>query len=64
MTERARITVLHNGIVVHNNVQLRDATTAVSGRYFGPAPLLLQDHTNPVKFRNIWLVPLPSEPKG
>lgn len=54
--ENARITVVHNGVVIHNNREIPDKTGA--GRPEGPEarPILLQDHGNPVRFRNIWLV--------
>jgi hypothetical protein len=56
-TENARITVRHNGVVVHENVELPRATRAspvAEGVESGP--IYLQDHGNPVRFRNIWLV--------
>lgn len=53
----ARMTVRHNGVVVHDDVELPHATTAAPVPE-GPqkGPLYLQDHGNPVRFRNIWLV--------
>jgi len=56
--DNARITVLQNGIVIHNNVIVPHKTGA--GRPEGPAPgpVKLQDHGSKVKFRNIWIVPL------
>ena len=55
--KNARITVRHNGVVIHDNVELPHATTAAPVAE-GPekGPLYLQDHGNPVRFRNIWLV--------
>ncbi len=52
-----RITVLHNGIKIHDDVKLtKDNTTAGAGGDPGtPGPILLQDHGNPVQYRNIWL---------
>lgn len=62
-TENARITVLHNGVNIHNDVELTVAgTTAAPGT--GPVPrggLYLQNHGNPVQFRNIWVLPLADE---
>ena len=55
VTEHARITVMQNGIVVHNNAQLLGPTNSKMGGDFGPAPLMIQDHRDPVKFRNIGL---------
>jgi hypothetical protein len=56
--EPARISVLHNGIKIHDAVKITtDNTTAgLGGDPSKPGPILLQDHGNPVQFRNIWLV--------
>ncbi len=53
---KARITVLHNGITVHDRLELKNKTGW--GRFEGsnPLPIALQDHGNPVHFRNLWLV--------
>jgi len=55
-----RVTVLHNGVLIQNNVSLRGPTVYVGiPEYFvnkhGPASILLQDHGNPVAYRNIWI---------
>ncbi len=58
--ENARVTVLQNGIVIQNNVQMLGATGGATDEGAAePGPLRLQDHGNPVKYRNIWVVPLP-----
>ena len=56
-TANARITVRHNGVLIHDNVELPKRTTA-SPLAEGPEPgfLHLQDHSNPLRFRNIWVV--------
>jgi hypothetical protein len=54
----ARITVLQNGVLVQNNVQLFGPTEYIGIPIYkkhGPAPLVLQDHNNPVSYRNIWI---------
>jgi hypothetical protein len=56
-TKNARITVKHNGVVVQDNVELDHATTAAPvAEGPTPGPLYLQNHGNPIRFRNIWLV--------
>jgi len=55
----ATISVVHNGIEIHKDVKIDHVTTAgVTGPIKSPAPLMLQDHTNPARYRNIWLVEL------
>lgn len=58
----AQVTVLHNGIVVHNATLLLGPTThrAVLEYAAHPetGPLELQDHGDLVRFRNIWYRPL------
>lgn len=56
-TKNARVTVRHNGVVVHEDVEL--AGPSGSGQPETPegGPLFLQWHGTPVQFRNIWIVP-------
>jgi len=59
ITEYARLTVLQNGLVVQNNVVLpRNTPGGVYEHIVKEGPLLLQDHGNPVSYRNIWLIHL------
>ncbi|VTR97738.1 3-keto-disaccharide hydrolase [Tuwongella immobilis] len=55
--EPARITVDHNGVRIHENVKLTTDNTraGAGGDPCKPGPILLQDHGNPVQYRNIWL---------
>ena len=56
----ARITVRHNGVLVHKDIRLTRPTGAGSPERPGGGPIVLQDHGNRVRFRNIWVVPQPS----
>ena len=58
-TANARITVRHNGQVIHLNRELPRLTPGgVSNEEGERGPLLLQDHRDPVQYRNIWVLPL------
>ncbi len=51
----AVVTILQNGQVIHNNLTLPTNTPGgVYDHVVGEGPLMLQDHGNPVSFRNIW----------
>lgn len=53
----ARITVVHNGVKIHDDVELPKGTGAGGNREeIANGPLVLQGHGNPVRYRNIWLV--------
>ena len=54
------VTVLHNGVLVQDHTPVPgDATTAALFKGITPkGPLVLQDHGNPVHYRNIWIRPL------
>jgi hypothetical protein len=51
------VTVLHNGVLVQDHTPVSgQATTAAKFTGTTPqGPLMLQDHGNPVRYRNIWL---------
>lgn len=53
---KGRITVRHNGVLVHNCVELENKTGGGSPEGPNPLPILLQNHGNQVRFRNLWLV--------
>jgi hypothetical protein len=55
----AVITVYHNGVKIHDKQKItKDNTTAgMGGEVCTPGPIMLQNHGDPVQYRNIWLVP-------
>ena len=67
LTKKAVITVLHNGVVVQNHYELIGGTDGINAgvpyrsasKYPEPHPpevfIALQDHANPVRYRNIWI---------
>ena len=56
LLEPPRVTVLHNGIVIHNNLALPQTTPGGLDRDLRTVgPILLQDHGDPVRYRNIWV---------
>ena len=56
-TANARMTVKHNGVVIHQDVEIDHATTASPMKEGAEqGPIYLQDHGNPVRYRNIWVL--------
>lgn len=59
LQQPARMTVFHNGVLVQDNVALTGPTAHKQRPPYAAhpprLPLSLQDHGNPVRFRNIWL---------
>jgi len=54
----ATVTVFHNGILVQDHVEIRGSTTYEGAPVYtshGDDALRLQDHDNPVRYRNIWI---------
>jgi len=56
--KNAHITVWHNGVLIHDDVEIPNKTGAGQPEGPEPGPILLQEHGNEVMFRNIWIVPL------
>ncbi len=57
-TSNARITTFHNGVRIHDDIELPKGTGAGGGRPEKPrSNIHLQGHGNPVSFKNIWLLP-------
>ena len=59
LIEPARITVLHNGVLIQNNTRILGPTKHKKALPYQPhaakLPFFLQGHSNPVEFRNIWI---------
>jgi len=59
LLSKARETVLHNGVLVQNNVELTGPTSWLERAPYKAhperLPISLQDHGNPVRFRNVWV---------
>ena len=54
-TAPARVTIKHNGVLIHDNIELK--STPGGGRSDQkPGALFLQDHGDAVRFKNIWIV--------
>jgi hypothetical protein len=64
----ATMTVLHNGILVQDHFSLTGGTmwlqTLPYTKHDAELPISLQDHGNPVRFRNIWARPLAPSPQA
>ena len=61
----ATVTVLHNGVLVHNARAFWGPTAHKKIDPYTPdnakGPLALQDHGNPVRYRNVWIRPVKSD---
>lgn len=54
--KNAKITVLHNNVLIHDNVEILSKTGQGDEEGPDPAPILLQDHSSKIRFRNVWIV--------
>ena len=53
-----RLTVRHNGVVIHDDIEVPGVTPGGPQKTEQPTgPLFLQNHGNPVRYRNIWVLP-------
>lgn len=55
-TKNARVTIKHNGVNIYDDMELPHGTPGWHEEGPGPDALFLQNHGNPVAFRNIWVV--------
>jgi len=54
----AYVTILHNGVLIQNHTEIKGTTEYIGqpkNIAHGKAPIMLQDHSNPVSYRNIWV---------
>ena len=65
VTRKAKFHVVHNGHVIHDNLELSGGTgwrgphsISEYKKHGDKGPLKMQDHGNPVRFRNVWVVEL------
>ena len=54
----ATMTIVHNGVLIHDKVVLPPPPRGGESKERLAGPLYLQDHGNPIRYRNIWAVPL------
>jgi hypothetical protein len=59
VTKRATFTVFHNGVLIQDHVEVMGVTTHSGPPYYkahpDKLPITLQDHGNPVRYRNVWV---------
>jgi Domain of Unknown Function (DUF1080) len=58
VVRKARVTVVQNGITTIDNAEISVTAGGVKLPEGAPGPIMLQDHGNPVEYRNIWLKPI------
>ncbi|MBL9138111.1 MAG: DUF1080 domain-containing protein [Verrucomicrobiales bacterium] len=69
LIKKACVTVIHNGVVIHHRYEFAGGTDGISREVpwktlakYTPHPpevfIGLQDHNNPVRYRNVWIRPL------
>ena len=54
--KNARVTIKHNGVVIHDDLELPNHTPGKHPEADSPGLLYLQGHGNPVVYRNVWVV--------
>lgn len=59
VVQKARVTVYHNGVLIHENVEIQGVTGIAMDRNEGtPGPIILQGDHGPIRYRNLYLRPL------
>ena len=54
--KNSRVTMRHNGILIHDDLELPKGTPGKNEEADAPDVIYLQGHSNPVVYRNIWVV--------
>lgn len=66
LTRPATVTVLQNGVLVQDHYVLQGESVHKKAAVYTPhaptGPIMLQEHKNRIRFRNIWVRPLPDRP--
>jgi hypothetical protein len=57
-TKGAHTTILHNGVKIHDNVEMKGPTGGGQAETAMPGPFQLQNHGDPLVYQNIWVVPM------
>ena len=56
----------HNGVLAQDHAEVLGSTRHKAAPAYSPhpakGPLVLQDHSNPLRYRNLWIRPLGEEP--
>ena len=64
LVKSGSVTVIHNGVVLHHRQEILGAVAHKNVPKYTPhdphGPITLQDHGNPMRFRNIWIRPIGS----
>ncbi len=55
-TKAARVTILHNGVKIQDDVELKDSTGGGQPESSKPGAIQLQNHGDPLVFRNAWII--------
>src|SRR5262245_40947426 len=62
VTKKGRLTVAHNGVTIIDDAEFDKLTGgALDDKMGSPGPILLQDHGNKIRFRNVWLKKLATD---